>query len=80
MPLGLENPVHLMIVLIVVLLVFGANRLPMVGRSLGRGLREFKDGVSGVEATPPPQRLPAVVDEASAADGAGEGDLTEREG
>jgi Sec-independent protein translocase protein TatA len=30
-------------------LVFGAKRLPEMGRSLGKGMREFKDGVSGVE-------------------------------
>ena len=37
------------IVLIVVLfgLIFGAKRLPELGRSLGRGLREFKEGVTG---------------------------------
>ena len=35
------------ILLIVALLVFGPKRLPEMGRSLGRGLREFKDSVSG---------------------------------
>ncbi|MGZ4178816.1 MAG: Sec-independent protein translocase subunit TatA/TatB [Solirubrobacteraceae bacterium] len=44
---GLENPLHIAIVLIVVLMVFGAKRLPEMGRSLGEGLRGFKDSVSG---------------------------------
>lgn len=44
---GLENPLHIAIILIVVLMVFGAKRLPDVGRSLGEGLRGFKDSLSG---------------------------------
>jgi sec-independent protein translocase protein TatA len=44
---GLENPLHIAIVLIVVLMVFGAKRLPEMGKSLGEGLRGFKDSVSG---------------------------------
>ena len=48
--MGLENPVHLMLVLVVVLLVFGAKRLPEMGRSLGDGLRGFKDAISGQPA------------------------------
>jgi sec-independent protein translocase protein TatA len=43
MGLGLENPLHIAIVLLVVLLVFGAKRLPGMGRSLGQGMRGFKD-------------------------------------
>jgi sec-independent protein translocase protein TatA len=35
------------IVLIVVLVIFGPKRLPDLGRSLGRGMREFKDSVTG---------------------------------
>jgi sec-independent protein translocase protein TatA len=34
---------------VIVLLVFGAKRLPEVGRSLGSGMREFKDGVKGLD-------------------------------
>jgi sec-independent protein translocase protein TatA len=45
--LGLENPLHIAILLLVVMLVFGAKRLPELGRSLGSGLRGFKDSVSG---------------------------------
>ena len=38
---------ELLILLLVILLVFGPKRLPEMGRSLGRGMREFKDSVSG---------------------------------
>ncbi len=44
--MGLDNPIHLVVVLVVMLLVFGAKRLPEMGRSLGDGLRGFKDAVS----------------------------------
>jgi len=47
--LGLENPIHLVFLLLVVLLVFGAKRLPEMGRSLGSGMRGFKDALSGQE-------------------------------
>ncbi len=40
---------ELIIIMIVLLLLFGAKRLPEMGRSLGRGMREFKDSVSGVD-------------------------------
>jgi sec-independent protein translocase protein TatA len=44
---GLDNPLHIAMLLIVVLLVFGAKRLPEMGKSLGEGLRGFKESVSG---------------------------------
>ena len=44
--MGLDNPVHILLLLLVVLLVFGAKRLPEIGRSLGSGMREFKDSVT----------------------------------
>ena len=43
---GLDNPIHLIFVLVLMLLVFGAKRLPEMGRSLGSGLRGFKDALS----------------------------------
>jgi sec-independent protein translocase protein TatA len=42
---GLESPVHLLFVLLVVLLLFGAKRVPELGRGLGEGLREFREGM-----------------------------------
>jgi len=53
--MGLENPIHLMIVLVVVLMVFGAKRLPEMGRSLGDGMRGFKEAISG--QAPPTQAM-----------------------
>ena len=45
--LGLDNPIHILFLLVIVLLVFGAKRLPEMGKSLGEGLRGFKDSMSG---------------------------------
>jgi sec-independent protein translocase protein TatA len=39
--------VEIAIILVIVLLIFGPKRLPDLGRSLGRGMREFKDSVTG---------------------------------
>ena len=41
------QPTHLLFVLVVALLVLGPKRLPEVGRSLGRGLRDFRTAMSG---------------------------------
>jgi len=51
---GLDNPLHIAILLLVVLLLFGAKRLPEMGRSLGTGLRNFKESVRGEQS---PARL-----------------------
>jgi sec-independent protein translocase protein TatA len=45
--MGLDNPLHIAFLLIVLLLVFGAKRLPELGHSLGTGLRGFKQAVGG---------------------------------
>ena len=45
--MGLENPLHLAFLLVIVLLLFGARRLPEMGRSLGTGLRSFKESING---------------------------------
>jgi sec-independent protein translocase protein TatA len=44
--LGLDNPIHLLFLGVLLLLVFGAKRLPEMGQSLGAGLRGFKDSLS----------------------------------
>jgi sec-independent protein translocase protein TatA len=44
---GLESPSKLLLLALVAVLLFGAKRLPEIGRSLGHGLREFKQSVSG---------------------------------
>jgi sec-independent protein translocase protein TatA len=58
--MGLDNPVHIAFLLILLLLVFGAKRLPEMGKSLGHGMRGFKDALSG-EQTPASLAAPAVV-------------------
>jgi sec-independent protein translocase protein TatA len=45
---GLGVP-ELLILLLIVLLFFGAKRLPEIGKSLGEGIREFKDSIDGME-------------------------------
>ena len=42
------GPGEIVLLLLLALLLFGAKRLPEIGRSLGKGMREFKDSVSGV--------------------------------
>jgi sec-independent protein translocase protein TatA len=46
MPMGIGLP-EMMIVLVIALMVLGPKKLPDAGRSLGRGMREFKDSLSG---------------------------------
>ena len=44
------GPLEIVILLVIVLLIFGPKRLPDLGRSLGRGMREFKDSVTGKDS------------------------------
>ena len=50
--IGWTNPTHLVLLLLIALCLFGAKRLPEIGRSLGSGMREFKDSVSNQTALP----------------------------
>jgi sec-independent protein translocase protein TatA len=50
--MGLDNPIHIAFLVVILLLVFGARRLPEIGRSLGSGMREFKDSISGEPKQP----------------------------
>ncbi len=45
--MGYLQPWHIIVLLAIALLLFGGKRLPEVGRSLGHGMREFKDAVTG---------------------------------
>lgn len=40
---------ELLVILLIVIIIFGANKLPQLGRGLGEGLRNFKDSVKGDE-------------------------------
>jgi sec-independent protein translocase protein TatA len=61
--MGLDNPIHIAFLLILLLLVFGAKRLPEMGKSLGSGMRGFKESLSGENTQPSltaPQHAPAA--------------------
>ena len=62
--LGLDNPLHIAFLLVLLLLVFGAKRLPEIGRSLGSGLRGFKDSLTGEDlpTTQPTEAAPALTE------------------
>ena len=49
---GLFQPMHLIIILAIVLIVFGPGKLPDIGGALGRGIKEFKTSVNDEVATP----------------------------
>lgn len=44
---GIFQPWHLIVILVIVLIIFGPGKLPDLGQSLGRGIREFKSSVKG---------------------------------
>ena len=59
------GPLEIVIVLIIVLVIFGPKRLPDLGRSLGKGMREFKDSVTGKDED---DELPPAVDSTAKAE------------
>ncbi|MEX2646104.1 MAG: twin-arginine translocase TatA/TatE family subunit [Gaiellaceae bacterium] len=65
MPFGI-GVWEILVLLLVALLIFGPKRLPEMGRSLGRGLREFKDSVTGKDdaVDEVPAELPSAPTEA----------------
>jgi sec-independent protein translocase protein TatA len=64
------GPLEIIVILVIVLIVFGPKRLPDLGRSLGRGMREFKDSVTGKDkdelSEGSPERAEPTVTTASA--------------
>ena len=54
----MEFPIHWLVLLVVVLILFGGRKIPELMRGLGEGVRGFKEGMSGhnqsSQATPPP--------------------------
>jgi len=44
---GLFRPMHLLIILAIVLVIFGAGKLPEIGEGLGKSIRSFKKAISG---------------------------------
>jgi len=55
--MGLDNPLHIAFLLIILLMVFGAKRLPELGKSLGSGMRGFKDSLNPAPEERTPQLL-----------------------
>ncbi len=44
---------ELLIILLIVIIIFGANKLPQLGKGIGQGLRNFKESIKGEEPPPP---------------------------
>ena len=55
---GLESPVHLLLLLLIILLIFGGKRLPEMGRSLGRGIHEFREALTTKESPETTEKKP----------------------
>ncbi len=66
MPFGLQGP-ELIVILILVMLIFGVGKLPEVGAGLGKGIREFKDSISGKSSDEPKASEPRELDGSSTA-------------
>jgi sec-independent protein translocase protein TatA len=60
------SPIQILIVLVIALIVFGPKRLPEMGRSIGRGLREFRGAIMD-DGSSPPARAPEPARPAAAA-------------
>ena len=80
---GLTQPWHIVLILLIALLLFGGKRLPEIGRSLGSGMREFKDSISGKdehgakqEKSPDPERIEPTADSAAPP---GDGEAAEKQ-
>jgi sec-independent protein translocase protein TatA len=58
--MGEFSPIHWLIILAIVLLLFGGRKIPELARGLGEGIRNFKEGMSGKphDSTPPQAQTP----------------------
>jgi sec-independent protein translocase protein TatA len=54
---GLTQPWHVILILLIALMLFGGRRLPEIGRSLGTGMREFKNSIAGHGSAEPLQEI-----------------------
>jgi len=52
--MDLLSPMHLLLLFLIVVLLFGGRKIPEVMKGLGEGIRSFKEGMSGASQTPPP--------------------------
>ena len=65
----LFQPLHLIVILVIALLVFGPGKLPQIGAGLGKSIREFKKAVSGAD-----EEVRKVADNTQAGEKQGAGD------
>ena len=49
---------ELLVILLIVIIIFGANKLPQLGKGVGQGLRNFREAIKGDEPPPPPKDTP----------------------
>jgi sec-independent protein translocase protein TatA len=63
----LLQPTHLLVLAIVAFLLFGAKRLPELGKGLGEGLKGFKEGLRGLSDPAPPPPAPPTQQQTAAA-------------
>jgi sec-independent protein translocase protein TatA len=52
--MDLLSPMHLLLLFLIVVLLFGGRKIPEVMKGLGEGIRSFKEGMAGTTHTPPP--------------------------
>jgi sec-independent protein translocase protein TatA len=57
---GLFQPMHLLLILLICLIIFGPSRLPELGKGLGEAIRGFKSGLSGHEADAGAKKSPTL--------------------
>lgn len=60
---GLFQPMHLIIILAIVLVIFGPGKLPEIGASLGKGIKELKKALSHDENDPPAEAKKEITSE-----------------
>ena len=66
--MGPFGPTEILIILVIALVVFGPKRLPEMGKSLGKGIRQFRESVSGLDeltSTTPPSPPAGITPEAT---------------
>ena len=59
MGIGLLQPMHLLLILVIVLVIFGAGKLSQIGGALGQSVKEFKETVNSDDDAPPAADAPA---------------------
>ncbi|WP_273841751.1 Sec-independent protein translocase subunit TatA/TatB [Rubrobacter calidifluminis] len=58
---GLEQPTHLLILLVILLLIFGGRKIPELAKGLGQGVREFRQGMNSAESEDEEKEKPKAV-------------------